>query len=224
MKTDAERKVRQRLGYLTLPIEVHLKSFLNTLVAEGFLTDDEREDRDAIRNAASRFIDRHCSVGRILRDSKSNPATPHTAKRPKGKRRDCTKHGPVRQYTPEQIAAYEKANGASLRAPKYGPWIDDKKKRLADKLTEQGVCISFGGYYPGQSHGHVDFGSLGALPPDWSERGRSGDRDGRNRSRIEGRFKSDGKEFRVGRIEQLSEARAKHLEKPYAEKLKVEGL
>jgi hypothetical protein len=63
---------------------------------------------------------------------------------------------------------------------------------------------------------------LGEFPPDWSDRGRSGDRDGRNRSRITGKSHSK-KGSKAAKIKRLGDAELKRAEQPYAAELKVES-
>jgi hypothetical protein len=182
--SDAERKARQRAGYVQIYVEVHMPTLTAALLAEGHITDAQTEDRDAIREGAAKFVAQHSKVGRILRDKKE-PAEVKRQKPTKPKRQDKPKHGPTRKWTPEEIEAWE-----------------------SGKLRPYGVSL---------------FNCLpsGVLPPDWSDRGKSGDRDGRNRSRITGSFKSERKEPRAKKIKQLTPAEVKRLEKPYEDELKV---
>jgi len=73
---EAERKARQRQGFKTLQLEVHLKTFVATLLTEGLIRDGQLEDMAAIREAGAQFIANHCRVGRILRDETEPPKLP----------------------------------------------------------------------------------------------------------------------------------------------------
>ena len=198
MKTEAERKKLQRQGWRARHVWIHTDTAVAALLAEGLISDAELNDDAAIDDALGKFVMRHCAVGRLLRDKGARPEVP-TPKRPKAKQRSQTKHSPVRRFTPEQIAAYA-AHGEIRRADKYGPFITEEKKERARRL-EHGHDFSFGSaeaLRAGIRHDHRSTFSTGGdgwgpdslgmsmLPPDWSERGKSGDRDGRNRSRITG--------------------------------------
>ena len=187
MKTEAERKKLQRQGWRARHIWVHTETAYAALLAEGLISDAELNDDAAIDDAVGKFVMRHCAVGRLLRDKKARPEVP-TPKRPKAKQQAQAKHSPVRRFTPEQIAGFA-ARGEIGRADKYGPHITEEKKQRARQL-EYGHDFSFApaeSLRAGARHGWLDAtASMAPLPPDWSERGRSGDRDGRNRERPTG--------------------------------------
>ncbi len=67
-KSEAERKRRQRQGYRTWQVEVYPPSVDAALLAEELITEAQLEDITAKTEALSRFVERHCSVGRLLRD------------------------------------------------------------------------------------------------------------------------------------------------------------
>lgn len=203
---EAERKALNRSGYTHWQVLVHPKTVAATLFAEGLITEAQLEDPGAQREALSTFITRHCKTARLLKDRKAQASVPRERKHPKAKRRDKPTHGPVRRWTPEDTERWESGESrpdAIFRAwgPSYSGWIAGDPESWPDD---------------GAMPSHLE-----EFPPDWSDRGRSGDRDGRNRSRITGPGPSR-KESKAKKIKQLTYAQLKRAERPYADKLKVE--
>jgi hypothetical protein len=225
-KSDAERKALQRAGYQHWNVLVHPKSVAQALLAEGLITEAQLEDDDAMREALANFITRHCQVGRILRDETEPPTLP--ARRMSG----GSFWSPTSFSTPAHHG-------------RTGPWrAPGKKKDLTwtEEDTEAWESGKLGyrlfncrpgysGYVRGDSIGakswrespHFATTVLSECPPDWAERRRSGDRDGRNRGRIVGSFKSEQKTSKAKRIKQMREPELKKREKPYADELKVKS-
>ena len=207
MKTEAERKALQRQGWRARTVWTHTATTVNALLAEGLITDAEIENPEAIDEALSQFVMRHSKTGRFLRDGKAerNQKAQARVARPKAQRQDKPKHGRVTHWTPEEIEAYE--GGKSRR------WsISNCRPSYSGHIAGDPVSWPEDGAIP--TH-------LGEFPPDWSGRGRSGDRDGRNRSRITGARSK--KELAARKIKQLDDKALKRDERPYADVLKVES-
>jgi len=73
---EAKRKQLQRAGYAHWQILVHPPTFRAALLAEGLISETQIEDPNALREAAGRFIERHCSIARLLTDKTESPKLP----------------------------------------------------------------------------------------------------------------------------------------------------
>ncbi|ODS02082.1 hypothetical protein AUC71_02420 [Methyloceanibacter marginalis] len=179
---EAERKALQRAGYKHRPILCHDDTLKAALMAEGLITDAQLDDDVAINEAASRFLMRHCKIGRILPEQ-SPPLPPKRDRRPHGSRRHQVTHGPTTPYTPEEIAKLNAQCKEDLLGVKYGPYLTPEKRVMADKLGREG-SLGSGPLGVRGLHGVIDVGEPGGayikdLPPDWEKR--------RKRWRVPGR-------------------------------------
>ena len=219
---EAERKRLLRAGYKHWDVLVHPKSLATALFAEGLITEAQLEDEQAQKEALSKFITRHCAVGRILKDRETELPDPKP-KRPKVKRGIRWEKGlkgflqkgaqPVSGWTPEDTEAWEsgeaRPHAFHWRSGYSGYWGHAGQEMNREDGTGKWSVP----------------GPIGEIPPPPCERGprgRSGDRDGRNRSRITGPGPSKSRASRKT-IKPLTETKLKKLERPYADKLKVKN-
>jgi hypothetical protein len=183
---ERNKKAKQRQGYTTLNVSVHLPSLVCLLLAEGLITDKDIEDRDAIEAATSEHLRVHQHTGRILQD--------------RGKPVSRLRGGL------NEISDW-------VRDQEHQGWREEfeaDRKKLAQRLEEQGPGPEF--YMTGAEHATEQRQALedalkvppppdwpfrvdrlqqhgrhlySETPPDWSEPRRSG-RNGRNTGVIPG--------------------------------------
>ena len=222
MATEAERKRLQRAGYKHRLILCHDDTLKAALLAEGLITSAQEDDDVAINEAASRFIMRHCKVGRILQDKTAEPPDAKPT-RPKVKRQDKPKHGPVTVWTKEDTEAWE----SGKTRPHAFHWRSGYSGYISGDPHLMYCCPPGSPPRPPRWAENDDAfpTHLPEIPPypcERGPRGRSGDRDGRNRSRITGPGPSKSRASRKT-IKPLDEKKLKKLERPYADKLKVKN-
>lgn len=214
---EAERKTLQRAGYKHRPILCHDRTLKATLLAAGLITDAQLDDDAAINEAAGRYLMRHCAAARVLKDNSAEPPEPKPTKRPKAKRQEKPKHGPVTVWSKEDTERWESGEAR--------PWALFRRWRPSYSGYIRGDPVIMPGNPPRWTEDDDAFPThIPEIPPypcERGPRGRSGDRDGRNRSRITGPGPSKSRASRKT-IKPLTDKQLKRAEKPYADKLKVE--